>query len=187
MLRLLCLTFLLLPARFAGDALNAAPPHLGAVTIHGLPVIVRGNSVTLKASASIDEDTGKPAFPGDAVTPFTALLKAYPHARFICIAWEDANIVTFGGAHILCDRLKHTLTVSSYNGGQGDATFGEEVRFTSVRESVFAAVVNAHPKGFPEDDPETEKIALAHAGSDTLWNGFQFRLSPRNEPLTFDL
>jgi hypothetical protein len=164
--------FCLLPTHSAA-APDAASSQLGAVTIQGLPVIVRGNSATLKASASIDEDTDKPAFSGDAVTPFTALLKAYPHARFVCIAWEDANILNFGGAHVLYDRLKHTLTVASYNGGQGDATFGEEVRFTSVRESVFAAIVNAHPKGVPEADPETEKIAEAHTDSDTSWDGFQ--------------
>lgn len=174
LLRLAFALFCLLPAHFAAAAPASAPP---AATIKGLPVIVKANSVSLDASAYIDEKDNNPAFSGDAVTPFTALLKAYPHVHFVHIGWEDSVVINSEGKDILYDRARHTLTVSWYYGGQGDATFGAEVRFRSVRESVFAAILNTHPKGFP--DSELEKITEAHPDYLTNWDGFQLLYQPR--------
>ena len=162
LLRLAFALFSLLPLCFAAETPAAAAPP--AATINGLPVIVKGNSVTLKASGTSDDDNDKPAFSGDAVTPFTALLKAYPHVRFIHIGWDDSLVINFEGKDVLYDRAKHTLTVSWYHGGQGDATFGAEVRFLSVQESVFAAIL---------------KIAEAHPNNLTDWDGFQLLYQPR--------
>lgn len=165
------LLFGLLPSHFAG----AAP---APTKVNGLPVIVNRDSVILKARSSMHGETE--AFSGDALTPFIALLKAHPRVRFVSLSWADQNPLAFSGVDILYDRVRHTVTVARSSGFYDNPSFrGGEVRFLSVRESVFAAILSAHPKGFPRQDPETDKIGLAHNEVLVGWDGFQFLYQPR--------
>ena len=180
-LRRLCLVFAfcLLAASTAAASPTAASPTAAVATINGLPVVVKNNSVSMKASTSIDVDKSVSGFQGDPMALFTALLKAYPHVRFVSMSCEVSNPLSSGGTHVLYDRVKHTVTVASYGGFNDGGTYGDKVRFTSVREAVFAATVNAYPKGFSRNDSEYAKIADAHAGMDVDWGGFQLLYEPR--------
>ena len=147
------------------------PAHAAAMTIDGAPVIVKNNSASVDVQTTFRDE--KPAFMGNAVRPFLALLRAYPQVRFVNISWEDSNELGYNGAHVLYDRVKHTVTVASFDGFNDGNPFGGEVRFTSVRESVFQAILKAHPQLSPYRDPEAEEIAKAH-GDNTDWDGFEF-------------
>lgn len=135
--------------------------------IAGLPVTLRGSSVIIDAEAN---DT----LSQDALTPLAAVLKAYPGAHSVDLSWYDPIFLDATGADVLYDRVKHTVTVNYYYGGGEDPEYAGTVRFTHVRESVLAAILRAHPKGIPENDPASDKLADAHNNNAAAWGGFQF-------------
>ena len=172
------LSCLLLLAPFTEAAPTAAASPTAAVaTVNGLPVVVKNNSVSVKASTDINVDESVSGFQGDLMALFAALLKPIPTS--VSMSCEASNPMSSSGIHILYDRVKHTVTAASYGGFNADGTYGDEVRFTSVRESAFAAIVNAYPKGLSENDPEYVKIYDAHPGMDVGWSGFQLLYLPR--------
>jgi hypothetical protein len=141
-------------------------------TVAGLPVTLRGSSVIVSAGNNdalkhVDLET-------DALTPFTALLKAYPRARRVELSWYEPIFLDANGADVLYDRVKHTVTVDYSYGGGIDPQITGQVRFTHVREAVFAAILRAHPKGGPKEDPVSENLADAHDNNASAWGGFQF-------------
>ena len=77
------LSCLLLLAPFTEAAPTAAASPTAAVaTVNGLPVVVKNNSVSVKASTDINVDESVSGFQGDPMALFAALLKAYPNIRF---------------------------------------------------------------------------------------------------------
>ena len=167
----LLLAGLLLPAHFAGAAPKAAS-HTVTTTIAGLPVTVQGDFVTVDAG-------NNDALSQNALRPFTALLKAYPHARRFSLSWYTPVLMSADGADILYDRRKHTVTLNYTWGGGDDPEHVGRVRFTRVREAVFAAILKVHPNGVPEKDAQSEKIADTHSNDASSWGGFQFLYLPR--------
>lgn len=184
---LLMLPFLLLPAHT--EAAPEFPPTGGTIslrekgplpvdaTVDGLPVTLRGGSVIVSAgnnNALKHVDLGQ-----DALTPFTALLKAYPRARSFDLSWYEPVFLDADGADVLYDRKAHTVTVDYSYGGGIDPQITGRVRFTHVRESVFAALLRAHPKGGPKEDTVSDDLSYAHHNNAATWGGFQFLYQPR--------
>ena len=173
---LLLVCLFLLPTPPAGAVPKDAPPAATA-TVAGLPVTVRGSSVTVDAENN--NDLTQVNLEKDALTPFIALLKAYPRARRIELSWYAPIFLDATGVDMLYDRRAHTVTVEYSDGGGEDPQYGGTMRFTHVRESVFAAILKAHPQGTPENDPVSDKIADAHGNNASDWGGFQFLYQPR--------
>ena len=146
-------------------------------TVAGLPVTVRGDTVIVNAG---NNDNLSPInLQKNALAPFTALLKAYPHTRSFTLSWYEPFMMDADSADVLYDRIRHTVTVNYSYGGGIDPQVTGKVVFTGVRESVFAAMLEARPHGVPQNDPETEKITANltnHAGT---WGGFQYLYQPR--------
>lgn len=180
----LLLAGLLLPVRFAGAAPKAASPA-GTVTVAGLPVRVRGGAVIIGAGT---DDAPAPLYNGDlapvdlekdSLTPFVAVLKAYPNARTVKLSWFELVTMSGTGADVLYDRVKHTVTVDfDYGGGENSMTSGR-VQFTHVPESVFAAILQVHPNGVPQDDAASQQLSDTHKNNAASWGGFQYLYQPQ--------
>lgn len=153
---LLAVCLLLLPC--AGGAAPKPVPHTETATVAGLPVTVQNGNV----SAGKKDGWSPVDLDKDALTPFTALLQAYPNAHTVEMSWNEQGSTLDGtSTDVLFNRVKHTLTVYYSYGGGMNSMYTETVRFAPVRESVFAAILRAHPKGVSQNDT---------AG----WGGFQF-------------
>ena len=171
---LLSACLLLLPC--AAEAAPKPVAHTETATVAGLPVTVQGGNVRAgKKDGWSPVDLGK-----DALTPFTALLRAYPNARTVEMSWnEESGAMGGTSADVLFNRVKHTLTVDYSYGGGMDSEYTGTVRFAPVRESVFAAILRAHPKGVPENDPVSDNLAGTHDNNAAAWGGFQYLYQAR--------
>lgn len=145
-------------------------------TVAGLPVTLRGGVVII--SAGDNDDLAHVDLQKDALTPFTAVLRAYPNARTVELSWFEPITLSATGADVLYDRVKHTVTVDfSYGGGMDPMTTGR-VQFSHVREFVFAAILRAHPKGVSQDDAYSSSVSEKHDNNAAAWGGFQFLYQP---------
>ncbi len=115
----------------------------------------------------------------DSLTSFTALLRAYPHARTVKLSWYEPIMMDADSVDVLYDRVKHSVTVGYSCGGGIDPLLAGKVVFTGVGESVFAAMLKAHPNGVPEHDMEMDKITGTLSNLSGVWGGFQYLYLPR--------
>lgn len=146
-------------------------------TVAGLPVTLRGSSVIV--SAGDNDDLAHVDLQKNALTPFTTLLHTYPQARTVELSWFEPILLDANGVDVLYDRVKHTVTVDWSDGGGMDPQFGGTVRFTHVREAVFAAILKAHSKGVPENAPASDKLIDDHDNNAGAWGGFQYLYQAR--------
>ena len=146
-------------------------------TVAGLPVTLRGSAVIV--SACNNDNLGPVDLKKNALAPFTALLRTYPHAHTVELSWFMPIFLDADSADVLYDRAKHTVTVDYSYGGGIDPQHTGKVVFTGVRESVFAAMLKAHPNGVPEHDTEMDKIADTIANNAYSWGGFKYLYLPR--------
>ena len=169
------------PKTFPPTGATLSLPEKGPLPVDamvdGLPVTLRGSSVLV--SAGNNDALKHVDLEKDALTPFVALLKAYPNARSFDLSWFEPVFMDATGTDVLYDRVKHTIIVDySYGGGEDPQRTGRVV-FIGVRESVFAGILKAHPKGVPQDDPYSSDIAEKRDNNAAGWGGFQFLYQSR--------
>lgn len=172
---LLFAALLLLPGAARAAPKPAAPD--GTATVAGLRVKVRGSAVVVDAG---NNDNRAPMnLQINALPPFTALLRAYPHARTVNLSWFEPFMMDAQTIAVLYDRTTHTVTVHYSCGGGIDPLQTGKAVFTGVRESVFAAMLQAHPNGVPDNDPEMDKIGDRLPRIAGPWGGFEYLYLPR--------
>lgn len=147
-------------------------------TVAGLPVTLEGDTVNVSAG---NNDKLEPVdLSKNALAPFTTLLRTYPHARSVELSWYEPLFLDANGADVLYDRARHTVTVDFNYGGGEEPQHTGRVRFTHVQESVFAAILKAHPNGVPENDREFDKFAATvPQNTGGVWGGFLYLYQPR--------